>query len=258
MFSARITGYALPLCALLLGSMIALDTHAADNDSATLQSRPTLTDAWLAMDRLPQGRAYYLLETDQERLEQQGRQLRHELAELIGKAGQAGQNRRWQGLVQWQLKLNQPATLRTLASADLASLLENPRSAPFLDTLASYGACTPADWIDVWTPNGVIRLDWQEGSRLANTLDRLPKDAYRGADTATVVTPRGSTYQRGVAAWNLQDVALAPGSRIVFSLPSDNVSARWVNKNLPKYLAARMPGNDCTRDSMKPDDVSAP
>ncbi|MFC3283769.1 capsule biosynthesis GfcC family protein [Litchfieldella rifensis] len=237
---AKFTKWLPCLCALVLSSPLVAETSTPQQDV------PTLLDAWLSMETLPEGQAFYLRSADIDVLEWQALRLQKELADQIDRQTQAGATDLAEGLAQWQRQLVEPATLRTPVRADLVLLTANPRLAPRLSSLDSYGACRIPDWLEIWNFRGVTRLDWQPGSRLIETLERMPRDAYRSADDAKVITPSGTTHTQGIAAWNEEDIPLTPGSRIIIELSPDNPSMRWINDHLPAYLAARMPGNDCT------------
>lgn len=226
------------LCALALSGPLAADTSRQD--------APTLLDAWLSLETLPDGQAFYLRSADIETLQWQGLRLQKELDDQINRQARAGAVELAEGLAQWQRQLEEPATLRTPARADLVLLTANPRLSPRLSSLDSYGACQLPEWIEIWSLEGVTRLDWQTGSRLIESLERIPRDAYRSANNARVITSSGAVHTQGIAAWNEDDMPLPPGSRVVVELPSENPSMRWINDNLPRYLAARLPGNDCT------------
>ncbi|EPC04136.1 hypothetical protein L861_02155 [Litchfieldella anticariensis FP35 = DSM 16096] len=226
------------LCALAISGPLAAE--------APQQDAPTLLDAWLSLETLPEGQAFYLRRSDIDALEWQGLRLQKELAFQINHQHQAGTHDLAKGLAKWKERLEQPATMRTPARADLVLLTANPRLAPRLSSLDSYGACRTPDGIEIWSFMGVTQLDWQAGSRLIESLERIPNEAYRRADNAKVITPGGTIQTQGIAAWNEEDIPLTPGSRIVIELPTDNHSTHWINEHLPLYLAARLPGNDCT------------
>jgi hypothetical protein len=147
---------------------------------------------------------------------------------------------------------------RTPGRHDLPWLGAHLRQDLPLDQVAHWGLCTPPDWVEVWALDGVHRIDWRHDLSLQQALAALPAAGHARADRAILITPPGLQLSRGIADWNRQATALAPGSRLIIELPHGQglrgalpfpgtvEEAQWLNQRLPDFLATRLPGDDCT------------
>ena len=215
----------------------------------------SLRDAWLREPEQPPAPGYAFMLRKQD-VDQQQFSTRRLLAELEAlKVTPAFLDHatvlQAAGLEAWHAQLDAYAGARlsrTPGRADPASLVARPRHNPAAATLAHFGHCQPPTWVEVWHAHGVSRLPHQPGMTLSDALeevkDGLP-DLSIAPDTAWRVSPLGRVNSIGIAAFNHQRVELTPGSRIVLPLPPVSIGARWINRSLPRFLATRLPGNDC-------------
>lgn len=222
---------------------------------------PTLRDAWLRLEQQPPaGYAFMRRQADVVTQERQGRELEAELA-LVASWAAAQGNLTWaHALGAWRQRiatyLQQPDQARTPGRADLTALVARPRHNPPLASLASYGACQPPAWVEVWHGGGVTRLAYRPHLTVSRALEEASDgEASRQSDTAWRITPLGQVDEIGIAAWNHQKVEVTPGSRIVQRLPlpldgftqdASALGAAWIDTTLPHYLATRLPGDACT------------
>ncbi|MBF8223917.1 hypothetical protein [Halomonas sp. 328] len=131
---------------------------------------------------------------------------------------------------------------------DLPHLAADLRRNPRLTSLVHMGTCPPPDWIEVWSQQGVSRLDWQPGLTSDGLLAQLPRDTRRGVDVMHVTAPTGQVTRLGIAAWNHQRLPLAPGARLVLLNPrhvEDRQATEALLAELADYLATRLPGDAC-------------
>lgn len=221
----------------------------ADAQTHTSPHPATLSELWLEQPTQPAAvaYAYYWLEAHREPHRQQGLRLIEELATLSNWHALAGRKSLARSALEWQQTIIglQDKAGRTPARADLASLLASPRHDPTLASLADAGYCTVPDWVEVWHFDGVSRQRWKPGLGLRGLLRSLPSGQWSMADEAWVIAPLGAPRRIGVAAWNAGNSALVPGTRIVLALPGSTQEADWVNRNLPAYLATRLPSDTC-------------
>ncbi|QTF91429.1 capsule biosynthesis GfcC family protein, partial [Halomonas sp. BM-2019] len=234
---------------------------------APVQAAPqmTLGDAWLIWQQayagvVPWQHAVALRHDTAATLERERRFLAHTLGSLVIGARVAGDDRRQAGLQAWQTALAgwDPAAARTPGRFDLPWLGANRRHNPPLASLVHYGVCAPPAWVEVWSLDGVRRLEWSAARQLDDLLAALSPQAARDADWAAVVTPDGRISRRGVAAWNHQATPLVPGSRVLLELPGERGlraaspfpgtqgERELINDRLPALLATRLPGDACT------------
>ncbi|WP_136254415.1 hypothetical protein [Onishia niordana] len=234
----------------LAGSILVLITA-----EAVAQPAPqTLRDAWLALDSASPSPAYtfYRYKDDGTGRHQELKRLAAEL-KTIGQEMALDATHAMPGLMQWHERaLAFAATSkqsRSLGRADLATLVARPRLNPTLSSLANAGFCSVPDWVEVWHPAGVTEVAYQPGLTLDATLAHvgLAKGSSRAeiGDNVAWISPMGDIRRVGIQAFNDQSLTLPPGSRIVVPMTHDSPSARWVNEQLPKLLATRLPGDDC-------------
>lgn len=231
------------------------------------QSEPRLSDGWL--DRLADAppvawsHAFALRERTAVELDAQRRRLVGELGTLIASARLDDAQTR--GLAAWQQRLEDDDSLpaRTPERLGLPWLGAHPRQDPRLERVALWGSCRPPNWVEIWHPGGITRLPWRQSQALDSALAQLERKegATAGADNAWLITPAGALHKRGIAAWNAEATPLAPGSRVVLTLPdaggaSARTAAALVNERLPAYLATRLPGDDCTLWTNADDDTT--
>ncbi|WP_019623636.1 capsule biosynthesis GfcC family protein [Thioalkalivibrio thiocyanoxidans] len=140
--------------------------------------------------------------------------------------------------------------VRSAERLDLPWLLANLRHAPAQTDIEHMGYCTPPDWVELWSLDGVDRHEWTPGMTLQDVLDKPSRAALRGTDTAAVVTPLGEVHVFGVAPWNREDTTIAPGTRVMAHLHvrdlGSSVEGDLLNQRLPRFLATRLPGDNCT------------
>ncbi|MBB3188808.1 capsule biosynthesis GfcC family protein [Halomonas cerina] len=222
---------------------------------------PTLRDAWLQQEtQPPAGYAFMRHRDDVVAQTRQGRELEAELAIVAQQAAMQG-NLAWaHALGAWRQGVaayhQQPDQARTPGRADITALVANPRHDPPLTSLASYGACQPPSWVEVWHAGGVSRVAYRPELTVSQALrEASDGEASRHSDTAWRITPLGQVDEVGIAAWNHQEVEITPGSRLVQRLPlpldgfaqdASALGAAWIDTTLPHYLATRLPGDRCT------------
>jgi hypothetical protein len=208
-----------------------------------------LSELWLAQEGLLEEPAYryYLLNGQQEAQQRLGRRLHEELATLVERYTLSGYTDLARGLAQWQDTIAEldAAPGRTPARADLAALLASPRHDPALDSLAAAGQCAIPEWVELWQFQGVTRHPWRPGLSLRDLLNEQPRGYWSQAEEAWLISPHGEPRRIGVAAWNAGNAALVPGSRVALALPDELLEAGWINRNLPGFLATRLPGDSC-------------
>lgn len=223
--------------------------------AAAQQPATRLSDAWL--DTLQQSdravawsHAFALERPTADEIGFQRRRLMAELAPLIDEARLTDQPGLTEGLRAWHAELERRPALpaRTPGRYDLPWLGANQRDDLPLDDISLWGHCRLPSWVEVWHHGGVSRVAWHQGMTLDQALAALPEAATRRAETATLITPDGTSHGRGIAAWNHQATPLTPGSRVVLPLPESRLhgaAARIVDQRLPAYLATRLPGDEC-------------
>lgn len=225
----------------------------------------TLSDAWLhglAQQQAPAiwSHAVVARQETRERLPQLQRRLVAELDTLVASARLAGADPLGQGLAEWRAQVTQADqdTMRTPGRHDLLWIAADLRRDLPLSQVKHLGLCTPPSWVEVWHHSGITRVDWQPGMTLRDAVEGLPRSAWALANQAAVVTPSGDRVLKGVASWNRETASLAPGSRVMLALPEaqglraampfpgtvEEVS--WVNRELPAFLATRLPADQCT------------
>ncbi|WP_027962294.1 capsule biosynthesis GfcC family protein [Halomonas halodenitrificans] len=246
---ARVIGTALMLAGLVLAGLLLPLAAIAQ------QPAPRLSDAWL--DTLKQSdrrvtwrHAFALEQATADALDFQRRRLMAELGPLVTEARLIDRPALAAGLRAWHAELEgQPALpARTPGRHDLPWLGAHQRGDLPLDDISLWGHCPVPSWVEVWHHGGVSRVAWRQDMTLAQGLAALPETATRQAETATLITPVGTLYTRGIAAWNHQATPLTPGSRVILPLPESgpySAAARVVNRRLPGYLATRLPGDAC-------------
>lgn len=224
----------------------------------------TLLDAWIEHQRqqpsaIAWSHAFALHEETARELTSKRRRLIEELRSLEASAGLTQDQRRREALAEWRqhLAAMDPQAARTPGRVDLPWLGANLRHNPPLERLHHWGWCQPPGWVEVWSLDGVDRLPWRAAMSLDDTLAALSSAARRDADHAMVIAPQGESRRYGVAAWNYQDAALAPGSRVFLELPNRRglraalpfpgaaVETDLINERLPQFLATRLPGDEC-------------
>ena len=143
-------------------------------------------------------------------------------------------------LGQWRQQLLADSDWREPGHWDVASLMTSVRKGIPTTTLTAIGSCTPPNWIEVWSSKGVMRLPWQPTLRLSFLTTRHSK-----ADWVWLVLPWGEVQKRGIAAWNLDDTELLPGTRLLLNLPQYHQATETLLPALASYLAHLLPGDDC-------------
>lgn len=185
---------------------------------------------------------FALLPYDQRDTREAGVRLMNELTTLQRAALVRGNNEtkhsamaQWRNVIRGQL--DAPLRSRDLPASERLPLSE----------LAQWGYCLPPRWVEVWSLNGVNRRPWKPALTLANVTENRPA----GSSHAWHISPQGQPERHGIAGWNRETVALAPGSRVMVEWPEQyptmgvNVERSWVNERLPQWLAAQLPGEDC-------------
>lgn len=256
------TGSATRLAAALLAGLW-LGT-AANGALAQNTDADTLADAWLRWQQdhpapVAWQQAFALRHDTASRLAERRRRLQGELATLAVSARVAGDTARAAALLAWREHLAEwrLEESRTPGRMDLPWLGANLRDNPPLSRIAHLGVCARPTWVELWSRDGVTRIDWVPELTLSAALEALSPDAADAADHAAVITPTGLIRRRGVAAWNHQRTPLVPGSRVVLELPTrqglrgalpfpgTTHEAELINTHLPELLATRLPGDDC-------------
>ncbi|WP_157958858.1 MULTISPECIES: capsule biosynthesis GfcC family protein [Salinicola] len=246
--------FALGLLALGALAFDAAAAPLADEASFTIEIQgrtapaTTLLEAWSALSR--QARVNWpFAYVGAERADASAHQVqRRLLAELDGLAMQARLQRQpalASGLDAWSRALDARTLARIPGRVDPSWLMAHPRQMPALADLDRLGWCETPNWVEVWTPQGVTRLDWHPGMTTETLLEALPEAARAQSERLALIDPRGGIRRLGMAAWNRESTTLVPGSRVVLQLPMNEVSARWVDASLPDFLATRLPGDTC-------------
>lgn len=143
-------------------------------------------------------------------------------------------------LSQWRQQLLADSDWREPGHWDVASLMTSVRKGVPTSELAAIGSCTPPNWIEVWSDKGVQRLPWRPTLRLSFLTTRHSK-----ADWAWLILPWGEVQKRGIAAWNLDDTELLPGTRLLLNLSQHHKATETLLPTLANYLAHLLPGDDC-------------
>ncbi|MBS9404050.1 capsule biosynthesis GfcC family protein [Halomonas sp. TRM85114] len=256
------TGSATRLAAALLAGLW-LGT-AASGALAQGADTPTLADAWLRWQQehpapVAWQQAFALRHDTAAALAERRRQLMAELGTLAVSARVAGDSARESALLAWRERLAEwrLEEARTPGRLDLPWLGANLRDNPPLSRIAHLGVCVRSSWVELWSRDGVTRIDWVPDLTLSAALEALSPAAADGVDHAALITPEGRIWRRGVAAWNHQRTPLVPGSRVVLELPTrqglrgalpfpgTTHEAELINTHLPELLATRLPGDDC-------------
>ena len=235
----------LPALLLVIGLAAGSEARPAD----------TLVDAWIAwqgeqVEPIHWGYSFALRGRDAESLARQRGRLIAEL-ETVQRSMQASGRAAVDGLGEWihTLEAMDPLAARSPERLDLPWLAADLRRSPATARLRHMGHCQPPDWIELGSPDGTQRIAWEPDTTLTGLLAAAPRSATRRIDHAAVVTPLGEIHEFGVAAWNREDTALAPGSRILLLLPDSGLGGTLegslLNERLPRFLATRLPGDDC-------------
>ncbi|WP_018862509.1 MULTISPECIES: capsule biosynthesis GfcC family protein [unclassified Thioalkalivibrio] len=240
---------------LALG-LLALAPSAGSADDAPAED--SLAETWVAwQDELSEpidwAYGFALRSRDVRPIEHERRRLLAEI-ELVGQTMDiAGRPEVAQALGAWSNTVEAMEAAPEARSAerlDLPWLLANLRHAPAAANIEHIGYCTPPDWVELWSLDGVDRHEWTPGMTLQDLLAKPPRAALRGTDTAAVVSPLGEVHEFGVAPWNRENTAIAPGTRVMAHLHirdlGGSVEGDLLNQRLPRFLATRLPGDNCT------------
>ncbi|MCL7939474.1 capsule biosynthesis GfcC family protein [Halomonas sp. ATCH28] len=247
---------------LTVGLVLGLSISQANAQTA---SSSTLADAWLQWQQANPAPvawqyAFALRHDTAADLRNRRRQLIAELRTLTVSSRVAGRSDRVAALTVWRERLASwdDDQTRTPGRMDLPWLGANLRHNPPLSRIVHLGVCDTPGWVEVWSLDGVTRLDWVPDLTMDDVLDALSQEAAQDADHAAIVSPNGDITRRGVAAWNHETSPLVPGSRVMLELPTrqglraalpfpgTTHEADLINTRLPALLATRLPGDDCT------------
>lgn len=207
----------------------------------------TLAEAWVDWQQqrstpLDWGYSFALRQQDASRYERQEARLLARLDTLRDT---------FPGAAAWHDALHHLAgseQARSPERLDLPYLAADLRRNPRLASLVHMGSCAPPDWVEVWSQQGVSRLDWRASLTSDDLLAQLPRATRRGVDDAFVAVPTGQVTRLGIAAWNHQRMPLAPGSRLLLlnhRLTEDRQATEALLSELADYLATRLPGDTC-------------
>jgi hypothetical protein len=164
-----------------------------------------------------------------------------------------------QAMSQWSARLLAVSDWREPGHWGASDLMTSDRKGVPATHLSAIGACDPPDWIEVWSTAGVTRLPWQPAMRLGPLFARKGTLHDIKADWATLVLPWGETQKRGVAAWNLDDTQLLPGTRLLLTPIASQRAAKELTQQLADLLAHLLPGDTCHQLLIEPDkDTHAP
>ncbi|MDN5937508.1 MAG: hypothetical protein L0H83_02475 [Salinisphaera sp.] len=241
-------GFVACLCLALPIGGVARAAAGADQD------RPSLLAVWFALQA--SGPIYppyaYIRHRDTQAAQTARKQrLLEELDDLVWYLDTAGNAALTQALGQWQDQIRGADDYRSPGHWGAAALLSSPRNGVPLSVVAAVGACQVPNWIEIWSAQGVQRIDWQPRMRLSSLLAHSAVVQQARAQTVTLVTPFGATVDRGIAPWNHQDIPLVPGMRIVVPLPLEGQVAVWLQKTLPAFLAHLLPADKCRQITLK-------
>ncbi|WP_165927542.1 capsule biosynthesis GfcC family protein [Halomonas marinisediminis] len=244
----------------------AADTQTADIQTADTQAADTQTliDAWLWWQQAHPGpvawqQAFALRHDTASKLRERRQRMVGELATLAVSARVAGDTKGAAALMTWRRELAEWPLVeaRTPGRMDLPWLGAHLRDNPPLSHIAQLGVCERPQWVELWSRDGVTRIDWVPELTLLSAIKALSPTAADHVDHAALITPMGQIHRRGVAAWNHQATPLVPGSRVVLELPTrqglrgalpfpgTTHEADLINTHLPELLASRLPGDDC-------------
>lgn len=237
-------------------SLLALVPTVASADDTPVEA--TLAEAWVAWQEelaepIDWAYSFALRSRDVRPIDHERRRLLAEI-ELIGQTMDiGGRPEVARALDVWSETVDAMETAPRMRSAerlDLPRLLANLRHAPDSARMEHIGYCTPPDWVELWSLDGVDRHEWAPGMTLQDLLAKPSRAALRGTDTAAVVSPVGEVNVFGAAPWNREDTAIAPGTRVMTHLHvrdlGGSVEGDLLNQRLPRFLATRLPGDDCT------------
>ncbi|MES1926928.1 hypothetical protein [Salinisphaera sp. T31B1] len=208
----------------------------------------SLIAAWMAFPELDQvvwPYSYIRVAEDDERARQVRSDLGQELSTLAARLDAYGGRQPLRSTVKaWQKRLGTLSATRVPGDWSPASLMTRPYQRPPVSAITALGACRAPDWVEVWDANGIHRTDWRGGLTLSDLLtDRSLRSGSAGR--VAIVDPYGQIIHRGVQAWNFADAPLAPGSRVIASLPLNGEAFPWIRDAIARVLAHAPPADDC-------------
>ncbi|ADC71138.1 hypothetical protein TK90_0623 [Thioalkalivibrio sp. K90mix] len=240
---------------LALG-LLALAPAVGSTDDTPVE--PSLAETWVAWQEelsepIDWAYSFALRSRDVRPIDHERRRLLAEI-ELIGQTMDiGGRPEVARALGVWSETVDameKAPNVRSAERLDLPWLLANLRQAPDPTGMEHIGYCTPPDWVELWSLDGVDRHEWTPGMTLQDLLAKPSRAALRGTDTAAVVSPIGEVHVFGAAPWNREDTAIAPGTRVMTHLHvrdlGGSVEGDLLNQRLPRFLATRLPGDNCT------------
>lgn len=172
-------------------------------------------------------------------------QLLHELDNLVWHLEQTGKAALAENLGQWRQRIHGITAYRTPGHWGPAPLMASARNGVSSSVVGALGACSVPDWVEIWSGQGVQRVDWQPGMHLSTLTFGHGLLRHTSAQQVTLVLPYGSRVRRGIAAWNYVDLPIAPGVRIVVPLAIDGRVKSWMRRHLSMFLAHVVPGDHC-------------
>lgn len=225
------------LCVVLASGNAAMASSGNSGQQATADS-PTLLDLWFALQA--SGPVYapyaYMLQRDTvSRQSARKATLLKQLNNLMWRLDAAGHSALANALHQWRRHIREADDFRTPGHWGPTALLSRTGDSIPVASIAAIGACQIPSWIEVWSSDGVKRIIWRPSMHLSTLLSKGGILRHADADHVSVVTPYGRIVQRGIAAWNYEDIPLSPGMRIVVPLPLGSQASDWIQKTLTTF-----------------------
>lgn len=247
------------VCALLtlfaaLSFSAAAMSAANSNADAAAATPPSLLDLWLTLERTgPVYGPYTYIRHRKTQTTQTQRQkaLLHEVDELLWRLRAAGNDALVQSLQVWRRQIRQFKHFRTPGRWGPAVLLAGITNGVPTTAIAAVGACRVPSWIEIWSADGVRRIQWHAGMHLSSLLDDDGALHDVSGSHVTLVDSYGRISKRGSAAWNEQDALLAPGMRVIAPLPLGGEVKSWLQRTLAQFLAHVTPADHCRQIALQ-------
>ena len=228
--------------------LLTLFVGAGGCGAANAQSgEPTLLSAWLSQPVLSERQASFQymrgVHVNDQVIERRDA-LVQEFDDLSWRLEGAGYDRMNATVKEWETRISGLEVFRTPGSWGPASLIAQPSKMPPFDRVDAIGACVAPQWIEVWDSHGIRRVDWQKAQSLAVLLKRVEIDVG-SVGRVMVVSPEGAVRSHGAQAWNFNDTAIVPGSRVVAALPLQGKAFGWIQQTIADVLAHTPSGVEC-------------
>lgn len=255
----RFIGIVVGLCGCLLAASPVWS--ASDSVHEPPNTHESLLETWFLLERSgPVHAPYAYIRHNKTRstVTNHKQQLMEELDHLIWHLSSIGKSRLVTHLKEWSRQIGARDEYRAPGQWGPAWLLGGARNRVPMSAVAAVGACTVPEWVEIWSADGVERIEWQPSMRLRTLLFDGGPLLDTDADRVTLVTPYGSIEKRGIAPWNFNDMPILPGMRIVVPLPLDGRVANWMQQQLPTFLAHLTPGETCREIALRDGSTNEP